>query len=1023
MRRLLSFGDAMVLLGGDPPAMAALDRALSGALNLATGGLSSGVMGMFDSRARVLGLGRDAARGLGERLGRTDGRGERAGVLEAAHTIVVVLAFFDALEKAELPFSFDALELTRREQLMLAGGGTSGDEGSVSAAAQVDAPRPEPHLPHEDHIAQLRDWYGHLASRVHDFLRGLAVWERLDEAARREATDIVCAAVPERAVEEYESLYARLALAAPEFRFWSGRLEHRATRAELRRALAGLERLLSDTAALQRPPADIADALSRAHRSALSRGVLDAEVTPEGIHVPALRDVYLDPDFRVRAVDGQSSPANEEWWTRSPVRRDLTEYLAGALTSEGLMSAPLLVLGHPGAGKSVLVRILAARLPAAGFLPVRVALRDVRADDEIQDQIEQAIRDATGEQVSWPELMRSAGTALPVLLFDGFDELLQTTGVRHNDFLLRVARFQEREQEQGRPALAVVTSRTAVADRARYPHGTVALRLEPFRREQIEVWLHHWNLSNAMNFRALGLPPLVWDDVGPLRSLAEQPLLLTMLALYHAAGNDLRDGDERPLGEADLYEALLSSFARREVSKDARDAMPDAQVEERVEQELERLSLIAFAMLNRRRQWVSATELDEDLAALLRQPPTRLSGFRAPLGQAEIALGRFFFVQRAQSIRDGQKLSTYEFLHATFGEYLVVRLAVQILTGLLGHRPVLSMSSEPVNDELLFALLSFAPLSSRQMLRFARARVDRLSADERERLGHLVIRVMGERESRADQPHPTYLPRQVRVASRHGVYSANLTVLAVLLTGGATAGALFPAGSDPAGDWHRHVLLWRSSFDEEQWTDFALSLRVRRTREGGSRDLLVSLREGELTWPEPVDAHWLFRVPRPEEGIVWYRTYWNEIWHKADVSAGTNDGVVLMALRPLLEWLGPLTTTFSGGEGRPATSAAHDLLRLWLEGGTTLPPHEIPVVYRRICMALHYLTPEDPVAQRLGPLLLALLDRASSRLSAHDTRSMLATLTNAAPTGLRTRLLLHIEDFYPNLSALLRDVD
>ncbi|QES38095.1 hypothetical protein DEJ48_35950 [Streptomyces venezuelae] len=38
-RRWLSFGDALVLLGEDLPAMAALDRALGGALNLATGGL------------------------------------------------------------------------------------------------------------------------------------------------------------------------------------------------------------------------------------------------------------------------------------------------------------------------------------------------------------------------------------------------------------------------------------------------------------------------------------------------------------------------------------------------------------------------------------------------------------------------------------------------------------------------------------------------------------------------------------------------------------------------------------------------------------------------------------------------------------------------------------------------------------------------------------------------------------------------------------------------------------------------
>ncbi|KUF12944.1 NACHT domain-containing protein [Streptomyces silvensis] len=1021
-RKLLSFGDALVLLGGDPPAMAALDRVLGGALNLGTGGLSSGVVGMFDARGRVLGLGRDAARGLGERLRRTEGRVERTRVLEAAHTVIVVLAFFDSLERAELPFPLDEVELTREEQLVVAGGRPPSDAGLTETLAQVDAPHPAPHLPYEDHVGRLHDWYRHLATRTHDFLHDLDVWQRLDETAREEATATVCTTVPRLALAEYETLYARLVLEAPEFRYWSGRMEHRATRAELRRALAGLESLLTASAAGHSPPVDVAGALCRAHRSALEHRILDAQETPEGMQVPALAEAYLDPDFRVRAVQGQRSPADEEWWAPAPVRQDLTEYLTGALTSEGLTAAPLLVLGQPGAGKSVLIRILAARLPSAGFLPVRVALRDVRADDEIQDQIEQAVREATGEQATWTDLVRSAGAAVPVVLLDGFDELLQTTGVHQNDFLVRVARFQEREAEQGRPVLAVVTSRTAVADRVRYPQGTVALRLEPFRKEQIQVWIERWNLTNALNFRALGLPPLTWDAVAPHRALAGQPLLLTMLALYQAAGNDLRGEDLRPLDEAELYEALLGSFARREVGKDTR--IPAHEVEQRVEEELERLSLVAFAMLNRRRQWVSTAELDEDLSALLGRAPARAFGLRSPLGQAEVALGRFFFVQRAQSIRDGRTLSTYEFLHATFGEYLAVRLAVRLLSGLLAHRPALSMGGEPLNDDMMFALLSFAPLASRQMLRFARARVERLSPSERETLALLVVRAMGERELRAELPYAAYLPRRVRVASRHGIYNANLVVLALLLTGGTTAGALFPSTGDAGGAWHRHVLLWRSSLNEAQWTDLAIALRVRRVRVGDDRDLEVAVAQEEVGPPEPVDAYWLFRGPRVEGHTVWYRTYWNEIWHKMDVSAGTNDGVALQALRPLFEALGPLVTTFSGEGTRPATSTAHDLLRLWLQGGSELTVTEIQDLYGRIGGAFRVLTPSVGVVRRLVPLLIALLDRDLPQLSPEQSLVVLGRLLDEAPMGLVDQIHDHVKTHHSRLySKIARSVD
>src|SRR5262249_35736135 len=149
-------------------------------------------------------------------------------------------------------------------------------------------------------------------------------------------------------------------------------------------------------------------------------------------------------------------------------------------------------------GKSVLTQVLAARLPARDFLTVRVALRDVPADADLQSQIEYAIRDATGESLSWPALARTAGGAISVILLDGFDELLQATGIGQTDYLEQIARFQEREADQERPVMVVITTRIAVADRARTPPGgVVAIRLEPFTDQQVERWLTIWNGHNT----------------------------------------------------------------------------------------------------------------------------------------------------------------------------------------------------------------------------------------------------------------------------------------------------------------------------------------------------------------------------------------------------------------------------------------------------------------------------------------------------------------------------------------------
>ena len=176
--------------------------------------------------------------------------------------------------------------------------------------------------------------------------------------------------------------------------------------------------------------------------------------------------------------------------------------------------------------------------------------------------------------------------------------------------------------------------------------------------------------------------------------LACQPLLM-MLALYDADANALQrgyagTGDGQPLDETILYEKLLTAFAEREVAKTG-VALPDRDTARQVERELQRLSLVTFGIINRHRQWITEAELEADLAALLETRPASRDDFKAPLTQADVSLGRFFFIQRAQAVREGTRLQTYEFLHATFAEYLAARLAVQLAAlrpvGRFTHRP------------------------------------------------------------------------------------------------------------------------------------------------------------------------------------------------------------------------------------------------------------------------------------------------------------------------------------------------
>ena len=812
---------------------------------------------------------------------------------------------------------------------------------------------------------------------------------------------------------------------------WSGQVDQQAPRSEVRRSLADIESLLSLSSALQ--PADIALALSNAYRAVLGRPILAEDQTLTGVRLPTLEESYLDPDFRVSAVRAGELSSDEDWWAAVPVRRDLTEYLGDFLTSPEASTAPLVVLGQPGAGKSVLTKVLAARLPPRGFLPVRVVLREVPAEAEVQDQIEYAIRAATGLRMDWPDVARAAGAAVPVVLLDGFDELLQATGVNQSDYLLKLARFQQREADQGRPVIVLVTSRTAVSDRVRYPDGTMALRLEPFRDDQMASWLRTWNACNEQLITARGLKPLTAEVLSRHRALASEPLLLLMLAMYDADANALQLGSgtagEGGIDETRLYEGLLTSFAAREVAK-SRDSAPAGELSALVEQELQRLSLIAFGIINRRRQWVTEAELDADLAALLGRPAAQHAGFRTPLTQAEIAIGRFFFVQRAQAVLEGSRMQTFEFLHATFGEYLAARLTVQLATDLLGRRSSLMVNRAMADDDLLYGLLSFAPLSSRQILRFVKSICQRQVPDtDRRRLADLLIDVFAASENRTEHRYNAYRPAPLPTSSRHGIYGANLVLLTLALEPTMSAARLFRASNaynDPPGMWHRRVLLWRSAMTEQDWTDLALALCIRHTWLGDIRDLEISLSATPRKNPEPIDPYWHYRYPPSNQGrneAQWHRPYWAAIFHKMDISSGTNDSGVRHAVEPMFRRIGASITTFHGSASGHASSIAHDLMHLWLSRALDSDNGDLADAYDRLSIVFDSRPLWDAQMQvDAVKLVLGFLQLDAARLPAATVIRYLKAAMELADQD-DTVLELILEDALSALSTESADDD
>jgi hypothetical protein len=950
----LRYTDAVRLLGGNGPVLEALDRVVGGALTTAVGPVPELVLSLFDSEAQLAGLSRSLVFNAVERI-QGLGRFERTERLAAAHAVIVVAAFSDAMAQVRLPFDVRELATTRTDSVRLATGDAPESRRLAAVADHLlrsQLPLPSPHEPYETTLTALQSFYTSMSGHMETYVSGLAIWDGLTPDAREEVRGVLLHHVPRSALTCYEELFRQLVVDFPDVGVWADRVDHRATRVAVRHLEDTARRLMDGEL-----PASRLTALRRANVLPLDAPVLGAEDTAEGMTIPSLRESYVSAEFRVTEFSMTYELINEMRWQQQEVREGLDTFLEGFLTAPRALEVPILLLGLPGSGKSLLAKVLAARLPAEDFLVVRVPLRDVPADTGVQEQIEEAIRLATGERtMDWADVVRAAGRALPVVILDGFDELLQATGLNQSDYLERVAKFQERETALGRPLAVVVTSRIAVADRARLTRGGIAIRLEPFSAAQSAQWLAVWNRKNAAYFSRHSLRPLSPEQALAQPDLASQPLLLLMLALYDAQDNAYQREASTLVG-FELYERLLTRFARREVLKHE-PRLTNENVAEEVEYELLRLSVAAFGMFNRGRQWVTEDELEEDLRALLPPQASQSPGLRAALTSAQTTIGRFFFIHRSEAFRDDGRLRSYEFLHATFGEFLVARLVARELQDLVAaeHANAQRTRRSPTDGSFLCALMSFSTFAERgPVLAFLVEALEPLLPQQREETGRLLFRLF--HVSLYDRPvhsYASYQPLARALTAPLAFYRANLLLLLLAVVEEVSGEDLFPTGDDPIRAWRATILFLESQLHEAQWRSFAARLRLERVWDGEGRGIMIRLGQDvdsdRWLWPpmppedpHAVDPHWIHRG-RGRGYTGWLYTNPFTVSRDAHLRCDIGTDALLHLAQSLNEsGLGLALTSYVVLPDGEATSAARLLFRLWSTGGDFSAFHEYAV--------------------------------------------------------------------------------
>jgi hypothetical protein len=1013
----LTYTDAVKLLGGSGPLAAIADNLLGGALSLATAGGSDVALSLFDAKSEAIRLGHlvttrinDSVRGLG--------RYDRSRLLQGSHAVLVVAAFFEALDESLTAAGINRPGFTRDDQIALA----AAKPAAPAPAPGRDWPRrllageipvPSADRGYDRLLDDLRHWFGVLAGRLADHVTGLAVWDQADDRARRAFERELHDRLPGRAVEHYEEAVRRLAVDLPEFAIWMHHLDLRASARGLESLEAALLRATS-----HRDPVRHRAALAAAYRADLDRPILGGDAGD--LVMPTLGVAYVDSRFRVQAAGPGARPAEDDWWDTEP-RDDLAGFLGTYLTTPQSAGAPMLLLGQPGAGKSSLTRILAARLPAADYLVVRVALREVRAEAEIQDQVEQALRGAIGETVAWADLARDAGAAMPVILLDGFDELLQATGIHQSDYLQRVTAFQQREAVLGRPVAVIVTSRVAVADRARLPAGSLAVRLEPFDEPQLRRWSATWNEVNEKP----GWRPLPLSVLQRFPDLAEQPLLLLMLALYDAGEGTLQDADDT-FDTGQLYDRLLREFADREVRR-VHAGQPESAMPGLVEHELLRLSVVAFAMFHRLRLWVTTDELDHDLAGLGLRPSSagRTEAFRTPLTAGQEMVGRFFFIQRAQARRDDQLLQTYEFLHATFGEYLVARLVVQAVRDAAARAQARTLQLGPAeDDDLLQSLLGFTPLSARNtVLPFITALLRRSGAAETR---EWLVERLRTAVTRPQYTPRAYLPVDKRIDYWMATYSFNLMLLTLACGGPLRASDLFRYAADPA-NWLRDTALqWRAAVPGGMWMSALGSMAVTRGWTGhGRRDLILeasaqkSAQNSAQNRVDDVEPYWSHNMAPGTHMRLWepgsgFSNYFplGPALKSMQLTDGLSDDALRHVVDPLLDRLPETVSAFVVRSPDDTDSVAHSLLRLWLASTLGDEPEDLMTAYERAVFAVTrsvWGPAENPSAKPSIAIVLRSLAADAARLGLVRVLPLLKEILESDHCDYRAHLELAVE--------------
>jgi hypothetical protein len=821
---------------------------------------------------------------------------DRAERMAAANCLLVYVALFDAIRQ-RWPFIIQELGLTE-EEAKTALAEANARVRPISDESVTDVAVPIPH-PSDGSLSSER-----VRREIYTcfLLDALPETEHHRDGEARVARADCTLDIMNRAEALYQAEYLGMAVEFQQFFVWSVLQDQIAGQEQLRHlagdqrtwfelisramysldlgmrglaeAIAGLPRPVSGDAAPGRPDVQaVAEGLYRTYADALQQQVIDDQFAVDGagarLGFPRKVDGFIPQAYRVAQCDDKDMHLeDEDAWSAREVHGDIGAFILRYLESPYSVQTPLLILGHPGSGKSLLTEMLAGRLGYPAYTTVRVKLRDVDPDVSLLTQLKAQIHEDTGgRSIEWADFAGGLSMCPPVVILDGYDELLQATGKVFAAYLDEVRLFQHQQAVQHRPVRVIVTSRLTLIDKAAVPLGTTVVKLEEFDRPRRDAWCAVWNKENKAYFSQTGIRPFAVPDNGKLLELAPEPLLLLMLAIYDSLANELSEHPD--IDQTLLYDGLLRRFIERELSKGKAGrefaAGSDADRKAAIDREMDRLGVAAIGMFSRQDVKIRREDLNADIRYFDLRRGADADG--RVLAEADMLLGSFFFIHESRSRLQQESAGAaagsvaFEFLHNTFGEFLaadfILRRAVeeaQVICHLAANPRLEATRGQSLErlSEGWFGALLHTPLHTRPVIlnmirewgrhrlgdrQWSRADVlaalDAITAAQlRVVLNDMVIPDPDPRR-RGLSPYPA-LPMRGHLA----IYSLNLVLLRAYLGGDEEyilAESALGERADSCRPWDGLTNLWRCWFTAEGLGALAQAFTANR------RDRLIAI--------------------------------------------------------------------------------------------------------------------------------------------------------------------------------------